>query len=88
MADSGGGGVVINTATLVNVGLVMALCVCVALLCKWVVDWGSWKWQQLIDERARKQEDPGEEQEEEEEEPVKERTHWTSKKPRQRHIRN
>lgn len=87
MADSGG--VVINTATLINVGLVMALCVCVALLCKWVVDWGSWKWQQLIDERARKQEeqDPEEEQEEEEE-PVKERTHWTSKRPRQRHSRN
>jgi hypothetical protein len=80
-------GIVVNTALLINLALAFIICIVTLLILKWVVSYALWKWQDVIDERARTQYEAHygrkqeERQEEEEEEP---RTHYTAKTTRRR----
>lgn len=80
-------GIVINTATLVNVALWVAFATVAVLIVRWVVAWALWKWQDMIDKRAEEKlphrhEDDGDDGDDSPPPP----THWTSKKPRRRNV--
>jgi hypothetical protein len=86
---SGSGGIILNSATLINVAMWIAFVLVAVLILRWMVAFAMWKWQDIIDRRAHEQQiriqngraAPSMEEEDDANPPP---THWTSKKPSRR----
>jgi len=79
--------VILSWNLVINLGLIFTILITTLLIVKWLVSFTIWKWQDIIDERAREQQklhyqgpDDDEEKEERDEPP----THYTAKTTRRR----